>query len=162
MVSFFWKKGYYLNQYFFPYKPLFSLYNFLHYHYALSVCFMKLMVLRCEFIPTNPLIYNYCTVLNRKRIFSSSKSVIIQTQPGVFKFILNFLIVTSYPVLVNIRLVEAFNLILYYLLRTYKGFSLMFNKPLYRRTRGRTYSPNKKNSQALKFVSKQWWNLYNL
>jgi hypothetical protein len=88
------------------------------------------------------------------------KTLILINQSDRLKFMLNYLIVTSFPVLVDLRLIEAFNLLIYYLTRTYKGISLMINRPLFRRTRGRTYSSAKNKIRMMNPLLKRWWGLY--
>lgn len=159
MISFFWKRGYYFSQYFYNYKINYTLYHFMQHHYAASTFFIKLLVLRCEFSTEHLFTQWQNNLLDRKPIISYSRSISLITQFNLFKFLLNFLIVSTYPVLVDFRLTEVFHLLIYYLLCTYKGISLYINRPLYRRTRGRTFSPGKKKIHMMHPLLKYWWGL---
>jgi hypothetical protein len=160
MISFFWKTGYYFNQYFYTYKLNFTLYNFYQYHYAVNYYFFKILIWRCDCGLINNTLPSNLLVLNKKGVWIYMKTLILINQSDRLKFMLNYLIVTSFPVLVDLRLIEAFNLLIYYLTRTYKGISLMINRPLFRRTRGRTYSSAKNKIRMMNPLLKRWWGLY--
>ncbi len=57
----------------------------------------------------------------------------------VYLYILNYYLLLTYPILLNIQYQYYFNLLIFYLIRTFKGFSLFINKPIRRRSRGRTF-----------------------
>lgn len=59
--------------------------------------------------------------------------------PLVSLYLLNYYLLLTYPVLLNIQYQYYFNILIFYLIRTFKGLSFYINKPVYRRSRGRTF-----------------------
>jgi hypothetical protein len=54
-------------------------------------------------------------------------------------FTFNSFLVITYPVLLNIRFQQKFNIFFFYMIRSTRGISLKLGKPLRRKTRARTY-----------------------
>ena len=92
--------------------------------FGFSVFFLKLFFRRIEWnVPSITTYYN-------KSLISISI---------LYLYILNFYLLITYPVLLNIQYQYYFNILIFYLIKSFKGLSFYINKPIYRRSRGRTF-----------------------
>lgn len=132
MVSFFWQRGFYFNRRFF----FFSDFSFFHLRgiFGLSRLFWRFFLMRCDgwggsLVPAlgRPVL-NYTTRLRP-----------LDDLLVAHRFILTHMLIRLYPVLQTIVDQYRLNVIFFFFTRTYRGFALRFNRPLRRRTRGRTY-----------------------
>lgn len=148
MVSFFWKRGYYFNGSLFFYNSH-TWFTFIgKLNYGLSIHFVKIILAQCEFLNIKS-----CGIL------SQLKGFYIADQPLKVRYLLNSLIITTFPVFVNFKTVFVLKLVRFYVINTFKGFSLYINKPLKRRSRSRTYLSSKRRLKAMQPLLKTWWSL---
>lgn len=146
MISFFWRKGIYFNSRLYFYHDLTFLY-FIKNLFGFSLYFLHLLFLRLEH---NLASTDYSKFRNKIPLL---KELIISEQSIEFTYMLNYYLKITFPVLLDIQFQFKLNLVPYYLTRTYKGISLYINRPLRRRTRGRTFA-SKPNPN---FKIKDYW-----
>ena len=131
MVSFFWQRGFYYNRQFFFYDEttLFSI----HQLFGLSSLFWRYFFNRCEGFKALPHLTptKLLTYTNRR-----TSLTVLKTHE---QYLLNRLLVCTYPILLNFYLQLRLNLLFFFFARTYRGFALRYSRPLRRRTRGRTF-----------------------
>nr|YP_011027863.1 ribosomal protein S13 [Euplotes cristatus]UPM52073.1 ribosomal protein S13 [Euplotes cristatus] len=132
MVSFFWQRGFYFNRRFFFFSEL-SFFQ-LRRIFGLSQLFWRFFLKRCDgwggsLVPTS----------GRPVLCYTARSRSLEDLIPTYRFVLTHLLIRLYPVLQIIRDQYRLNVVFYFFIRTYRGFALRFNRPLRRRTRGRTY-----------------------
>ena len=132
MVSFFWQRGFYYNRRFF----FFTDYSFFAVRTVpgLSFFFWKLYALRCEGFSglfERPTAY-------RLPVYSARYAPMAGLSTD-HRYLLTHMLIRLYPVLLNLYDQARLNVVFFFFTRTYRGFALKFARPLYRRTRGRTY-----------------------
>lgn len=78
-----------------------------------------------------------------------------------FKFIFIYLIFSTYPVLLNTQSQVNFNFVFFFLTRTVRGLSFKLGKPIYSKTRSKTYYTahwtKPKNTHKKVFLRLNWF-----
>jgi len=148
LVSFFWKRGFYFNGSLFFYKSH-TWYTFLgKLNYGLASKFIKIILAGCE-------LFN----INSDSTLTLLKDIRISEQPLKVRYLLNSLIISTFPVFINFKTVFVLKLVRFYVINTYKGISLFFNKPLKKRSRSKTYISSKRRLMSMQPLLKVWWSL---
>lgn len=132
MVSFFWQRGFYFNRRFFFFSDL-SFFQ-LRRIFGLSQLFWRFFLTRCDgwggrLVP----------VSGRPVLHYSARILSLEDLALAHRFVLTHMLIRLYPVLQITLDQYRLNIIFFFFTRTYRGFALRFNRPLRRRTRGRTY-----------------------
>ena len=132
MVSFFWQRGFYYNRRFF----FFAEYSFfdLRAISGLSVFFWQLYSFRCEGFSGL-----FSGKPTQRLVAYKARGVSTNSLSNNHRYVLTHLLIRLYPVLLNLYDQARLNVVFFFFTRTYRGFALRFARPLYRRTRGRTY-----------------------
>lgn len=138
MISFFWRKGFYFNSRIYFYTDH-NFFYFITKLFGFNTFFVYLFLLRLEhFSASKSMIRFWDRAISKKEIIFAEQSL-------EFLYMLNYYLIITFPVLLNMEFQFKLNILIYYLTRTYKGFSLYVNRPLKRRSWGRTFrgKPNK-------------------
>lgn len=146
MISFFWRKGFYFNSRLHFYHDL-TFIHFIKNLFGFNMYFLHLFFSRIEHT------YAANSLAKFRNNTPLLRELIISEQTIEFTYMLNYYLMVTFPVLLNLNFQFKLNLIPYYLTRTYKGLSLYINRPLKRRTRGRTFTGKPNNI----FKVKDYW-----
>lgn len=138
MISFFWRKGFYLNGRIHFYHD-FTITYFLNSLFGFSLFFVNLLFIRLEHewaCQTNSNVRGRLALL---------RTMVLVEQPLEFLYLLNYYLIVTFPILLDQKFQSQLNLLPYYLNRTYRGIAMYINRPLRRRSRARTFAskPNR-------------------
>ena len=139
MISFFWKRGFYFSGSleFYSNKDFY----FLKKLHGISWQFIKLLLFRFEY--TNSRINNLY-----KTKFTDLKWIDL--------FVFNFYLAKTFPILLSTLRQHKFNMFFFYLIRSFKGICFYISRPVYRRTRARTFKKNQKKKPTIR-VAVSWF-----
>lgn len=136
MISFFWKRGFYLTGRLFFYTN-FTLLTLYSTFWGLGITWLRLITTRLEL----PVLRSGESVFNS---FKNLSQFNLHALTETMSFLFNFYLIVTFPVFLNMEYQKKINLLFHYLIRSSRGLKLFINKPLSRRTRARTYRSSKK------------------
>lgn len=148
MISFFWQKGFYFNGQLFFYSG--ALLKQLKLNFGLNLFFLKMYFLRLEDFEN----FNITSILNKTNLSLNIKFSQLTT---IEQFLFNSFLINFFPVFLSIKKQLKFNILRFYLLRTNRGLSLFFNKPISRRSRNKTFLKSTPKAHLRKRVNTSLW-----
>lgn len=132
MTGLFWKRGFYFNNSLFIFNKFTSYLTLQKLLYGLSFFFSKLFFFRIEL---------------------QQSLYMLESWRDVDYYIFNYYITITFPVFLEVVNQLKLNLMFFYLTKTNKGVSYFLSKPLYNKTRSRTYSfGSKKKKNFINFL----------